>query len=263
MDDWRSYDAVAELYGRIHMPRMAEPARDLVKLADVGTGMHVLDVGAGTGAVATAAAEAGADVVAVDRSVGMLDVARRLSPTLPLVAGEAIDLPFGAGAFEVVTGGFVLAHFTRPETALFDMVRVLRPGGRLAVSTWADDLDAFGQAWLELIHQVVPKEMLAPSIARAVPHRDRFRRAAGVEQVLHDAGLVKVRSEPVIYEWSYPRDDYVDGLQTWASARFARGMLGEAGWASFMDRAHRAFAARFPDPLHDRREVLLAVGTKD
>jgi ubiquinone/menaquinone biosynthesis C-methylase UbiE len=262
MDDWRSYDAVAELYARIHMPRVADPARDLVKLAEIGAGTTVLDLGAGTGAVAIAATEAGGDVTAVDRSLAMLGLARRSSARVRLVGAEAIDLPFRDGAFEVVTGGFVLAHFTRPETALFDMLRVLRPGGRVALSTWADDVDAFGEAWLDLIHSVVPKELLAPSIARAVPHRDRFRRRTAVEDVLHDAGLARVRTERVAYEWSYARDDYVEGLQTWASARFARGMLGEQAWAAFMERAHAAFANRFPDPLHDRREVLLAVGSK-
>lgn len=262
MNDWRSYDGVAETYGRVHAPRMTEPARDLLALAGVGAGTRMLDVGAGTGAVAAVAAEAGAEVVAVDASLGMLGVARRALPGLPLAAAEAIDLPFAAGAFEVVTAGFVLAHFRRPETALFDMARVTKPGGRLALSSWADGIDAFGEAWLELIYEVVPKELLEPSIDRAVPHRVRFRRREAIEEVLHDAGLTHVRTEPAVYEWTYARADYVDGLQTWATARFARGMLGEDGWTAFMTKARERFTARFPDPLHDRRRVVLAVGTK-
>lgn len=259
MNDWRSYDEVAEIYARVHAPRLAEPARDLVTLAGVGPGMTVLDVGTGTGAVAMAANGAGAVVTGVDPSVRMLQHA---DGGARMAAAEAIDLPFRDGQFDVVTGGFVLTHFTRPETALFDMIRVTKPGGCVAVSTWADGVDAFGQAWLDLIHLVVPKEMLEPSIAAAVPNRERFRRRATVEQVLHDAGLDRVRTEPAVYEWRYGRDEYVEGLQTWATARFARGMLGEAAWSSFMDRAHTSFAERFPDPLHDRREVILAIGAK-
>ena len=49
MDDWRSYDAVAETYARVHAPRLAEPASDLVEIADVRQGWRVLDVGSGTG----------------------------------------------------------------------------------------------------------------------------------------------------------------------------------------------------------------------
>jgi ubiquinone/menaquinone biosynthesis C-methylase UbiE len=262
MDDWRSYDGVAAVYARIHGPRMAEPGRDLLALAGVGADTTVLDVGTGTGAVGRAAAELGATAVGVDPSIGMLRAGRVAGAATPVAAAEAIDLPFRDGTFEVVAAGFVLAHFLRPETALYDMVRVTRPGGRVALSAWADGVDAFGQTWLELIHEVVPKELLEPSVAKAVPHRDRFRRRDAIEQVLHDAGLAHVRTEPALYEWRYARDDYVDGLQTWATARFARGMLGEAGWSAFMERARAVFAERFPDPLHDRRDVILAVGTK-
>ena len=50
MEDWRSYDDVAETYGRVHAPRFAEAARDLVKALGIVEGERVLDVGTGTGA---------------------------------------------------------------------------------------------------------------------------------------------------------------------------------------------------------------------
>jgi SAM-dependent methyltransferase len=181
---------------------------------------------------------------------------------VPVALAEAIDLPFRDATFDVVTAGFVLAHFARPETAVFDLIRVLRGGGRIALSAWSDGPDAYTEAWRELIFEVVPRELLEPSIERAIPTHDRFRRREPIELLLHDAGLAHVRTEPVAYEWRYGRDEFVDGLQTWAVARFAREMLGEPGWAGFMERAHARFAERFPDPLHDRRDVLLAVGTK-
>jgi hypothetical protein len=77
------------------------------------------------------------------------------------------------------------------------------------------------------------------------------------------AGLRHVRSEPRRFEWRYARDDYVDGLTTWAIGRFVREMLGEDDWKRFMDRAHEVFAGRFPDPLHDIRDVLFARATKE
>jgi SAM-dependent methyltransferase len=166
----------------------------------------------------------GAEVVGVDPSIGMLSVARRVRPEVPVVGAEGLDLPFRDGSFDIVAGSFVLAHFRRPETAIFDLIRVLRPGGRLAFSTWADGPDAFTDTWRELIDGVVPKELLAPSIARAIPTHDRFRRREPLELLLHDAGLGHVRSEPMTYEWHYGRDEFVDGLQAWATARFARGV---------------------------------------
>src|SRR4030095_3808124 len=72
MDDWRSYDTVAETSPRIHAPRLADPARDLVELTGIEAGWRVLDVGTGTGVAAFAAAGTGANVVGIDEAPGML-----------------------------------------------------------------------------------------------------------------------------------------------------------------------------------------------
>jgi ubiquinone/menaquinone biosynthesis C-methylase UbiE len=266
MEDWRSYDEVAETYDRVHAPRCREPARDLLVLARVGPGARVLDLGTGTGVAGVSALDITGPtgiVVGVDESLGMLRVAARTRPGLRVAAAKAIDLPFRAGAFDAVIGNFVLAHFTKVDTALFDVVRVTTRGGRIAFSAWADAPDAFQETWLELVYQVVPKEMLEPSVAEAIPNHGRFRRRDAVEQTLHDAGLRHVRTELTKYEWRYARDEYVEGLGVWAVGRFVRRMLGEAEWSSFLDRAKAVFAERFPDPLHDTRDVLLAVGTRE
>jgi SAM-dependent methyltransferase len=180
-----------------------------------------------------------------------------------VVQGEAIDLPFRSGRFDAVLAGFVLAHCTDPSTALFDVLRVTRSGGTIAVSAWADGRDAFTTAWLEVVHGAVPKEVLDAALEDVIPNHDRFRRADALSEVLHEAGVRRIRVERVTYEWTYPLADYVDGLRTWATARFVRGMLGEDGWERLLDRARAVFAERFPDPLHDRRTVLLAAGVKD
>ncbi len=264
MDDWRSYDRTAETYERVHAPRFAEPARDLATLAGVAAGSSVLDVGTGTGVAAKVAQELGAQtVVGVDPSEGMLDVARSARPGIEFLAAEAIDLPFPDGRFDVVLGNFVLAHFAKVETALFDIIRVTKPGGVIGFTTWTDGRDAFTDAWLELVSTVVPDDLLAPTLDKVIPNHERYTRRAAVEETLLDAGLRHVRTEPAQYEWRYDRDEFVDGLTVWATGRFVREMLGEDGWASFLERVRATFAERFPDPLHDRRDVLLATGTKE
>src|SRR5215213_2288220 len=263
MNDWRSYDRAADTYERIHAPRFAGVARDLSALAGVRPGARVLDVGTGTGASADVVKEMGATPVGVDPSLGMLDVARERRPGIRFVAAEAIDLPFGPGSFDTALGNFVLAHFTKVETALFDIIRVTKPGGVIGFSTWMDGRDAFSDTWRELVLTVVPEDMLEQTLAKAVPNHDRFARRAPVEETFIDAGLRHVRTEPMRYEWRYSREEYVEGLSTWATGRFVREMLGEDDWKRFMERAHEVFADRFPDPLHDMREVLLAIGTKE
>jgi ubiquinone/menaquinone biosynthesis C-methylase UbiE len=262
MNDWRSYDDVAETYERVHAPRFAQPASDLVSLAGVTTGMRVLDVGTGTGVAAEAAATAGAWVVGIDRSRGMVAVGSRARPKLTLIAADAVDLPFPAGVFDAVVSNFVLAQFTKAETALHDIVRVLRPGGAMAMSVWADRLDDLQQAWTDLALQVVPKDLLTDAMDRAQPGRVRFADREHLQQTLARAGLQRVRVEPRRYRFDYGVDEYVDGLGAFTTGRFVRSMLGEAGWASFLERAKTVFRERFADPLGDSRDALLAVGHK-
>jgi ubiquinone/menaquinone biosynthesis C-methylase UbiE len=261
MDDWRSYDSVAEVYERVHAPRFAEAARDLVTALEIGESDRVLDVGTGTGASAAEAERPGNRVVGVDRSLGMLTVGAKQRPELELVAGEAIDLPFRNGSFDVVMGNFVLAHFSKVETALFDVVRVLKPGGRVGFTSWSDGSDSFQGAWLELVESVVPRDMLAPAYAAAAPGHGRFMRPQAIQETLRDAGFRHTRTERKRYQWTYARDELVDGLATWTVGRFVREMLGERGWASLVDRTRATFADRFPDPLNDFRDVIVAVGS--
>jgi SAM-dependent methyltransferase len=111
VDDWRSFDRVAEVYERVEAPYVVDPARDLLQLVGAREGERLLDVGAGTGVVAGVAAGEGVTAVGVDPSLGMLAIARRERPSLPVAAAEAIDLPFRDGSFDAVVGSFVLASF--------------------------------------------------------------------------------------------------------------------------------------------------------
>jgi ubiquinone/menaquinone biosynthesis C-methylase UbiE len=262
MNDWRSYDDVAETYERVHAPRLLEVARELVAYAQIGDGSRVLDVGTGTGVAAEAALEAGARVVGIDPSVAMLRVGLRERPAIPFAAAEAIDLPFRNGPFDAVTGNFVLSHFRRYETALFDMIRVLKPGGRLALTSWSDVKDDLQATWGELVESIVPREMLEPVWAAAAPWHSRFTDRQAVEQALIDAGLRRVRTEHRRFQFHYTLDDYLAGQEIWATGRFVKEMLGEKGWPPFQARARATFAERFADPLNDFRDVILAIGTK-
>jgi hypothetical protein len=74
--------------------------------------------------------------------------------------------------------------------------------------------------------------------------------------------LRQVRTEERRYRFTYTLDEYVEGLGTWATGRFVRSMLGDAGFASFLERARGVFGQRFADPVNDFRDVMLAVGVR-
>ena len=79
------------------------------------------------------AAQRGASVTGVDFAPAMVEYARRLHPGLDFREGDANALPFGPATFDAAVASFGLLHFDRPEHALVEMRRVLRPGGRVLV----------------------------------------------------------------------------------------------------------------------------------
>jgi demethylmenaquinone methyltransferase/2-methoxy-6-polyprenyl-1,4-benzoquinol methylase len=98
---------------------------------DAGPGDRVLDLGAGTAVSTVELARSGAYCVAADFSLGMLGAgAYRKAPS---VAADALRLPFADEAFDAVTISFGLRNIADLETALSEMARVTRPGGRLVV----------------------------------------------------------------------------------------------------------------------------------
>jgi ubiquinone/menaquinone biosynthesis C-methylase UbiE len=263
--DWRSYDGIADSYARVHAPRMAFPARDLVKFVGVTLGASVLDVGTGTGVVAQAAVEAvGPDglVAGIDASVAMLGQAVAVSGNVHYTAATAIDLPFRDAAFGFVLASFVLSHFARYETALFDMLRVLKPGGRLGVSSWGPGEDEFTRAWTELAEEFAEHEILQDARQRAMPWAEAFADPTTLKGALHDAGVRDIQIDRREYRFDMSAEEYLVGRETGATGRFLRQMLGPEEWETFRARSRAAFADRFPERFNDFREVILAIGHK-
>lgn len=115
-----------------------------VTAAAVGArpGLRVLDLAAGTGTSAAGYAAAGAQVVALDFSAGMVAEGRRRHPDIDFVAGDAMHLPFADASFDVVTISYGLRNVQDPSQTLREMVRVTRPGGRLVVAEFSTPVPA-------------------------------------------------------------------------------------------------------------------------
>jgi 2-polyprenyl-3-methyl-5-hydroxy-6-metoxy-1,4-benzoquinol methylase len=108
----------------------------VLALAAVAAGRQVLDVGSGPGELAASAAALGADTVGIDVAPSMVRRAALANPSIPFRVGSFEAIPAGEGTFDAVVGNFVLNHVGRPEVALAEACRVLRPGGWLALSSW-------------------------------------------------------------------------------------------------------------------------------
>ena len=122
----------------------ASVAPRLVKYAGVERGREVLDVGCGTGVVALTAARLGAKVTGVDLTPELLARARENGAIMGLEVawqeGDAEALPFADARFDIVVSQFGHMFAPRPEFAVKEMLRVLKPGGTIAFSTWPPEM---------------------------------------------------------------------------------------------------------------------------
>lgn len=127
------YDAIAV--------NTTPPAADLVRFARVGPGQNLLDVATGTGVAAITARRAGAQVTGLDLTPELLERARehaRIAGAEDIVwrAGDAEAMPFADSTFDVVLSQMGHMFTPRPEAVTRELLRVLKPGGTLAFTTW-------------------------------------------------------------------------------------------------------------------------------
>jgi SAM-dependent methyltransferase len=199
-EEFKAFEATgwsrrAVTYGRVSGAITARFVDSLLDAARVGAGTRVLDVATGPGHVAAAAAARGAVPVGVDIAEGMLAVARRDHPQLDFRPGDAEALPFRDSSFDAVVGAFVLNHLPRPEVAATELVRVLAPGGRLALSVW--DVPERSR-FIGLVRDAVARAGEAPSaLPPAGPDPFRFADEARLRALLDHAGLEEVAVQPV------------------------------------------------------------------
>jgi SAM-dependent methyltransferase len=124
----------AELAEPSNQPLYAEVLRRL----EVGIGTRLLDVGCGSGYAASMAAHRGAEVTGIDITPELLEIARERVPAATFVQGGMDKLPFGPESFDVVVGFNSFQFADDPVGALAEGARVLRHGGRLAATTFAE-----------------------------------------------------------------------------------------------------------------------------
>lgn len=128
-----------------------------VDLSGAGPGARVLDVATGTGDLAVALRERGAEVVGMDFSEEMLVHARRKAPDVRFEWGNALQLGYDDASFDAATVGFGARNFADLEQGIAEMARVVRPGGRVVIleitTPQKPPLSLFFRLWFD---RVVP-----------------------------------------------------------------------------------------------------------
>ncbi len=207
----------------------------LLDAAHVGRGMQVLDICCGPGMLAAGASERGAQAVGLDFSAAAVALAGRLVPGCQFQQGDAQALPFAAASFDATVCGYGVMHLPEPAKALHEMLRVLRPGGRAAVSVW--DTAAAG---FTLIYEAVRAR---GNIDVGLPHGPdffQFGTKERMEATLAAAGFTDVVARSIEQEWRVASvDRYIDAILT-GTVRARSVLAAQSGAAASGVRSYIA-----------------------
>jgi len=170
------------------------PAAQLVGHAQVKAGQRVLDVGCGTGVVAITAARLGSRVVGLDLTPALLERARENSKTAGVQVewheGDAEQLPFPDASFDVVMSQFGHIFAPRPDVALAEMLRVLKPGGTIAFNTWPPELFTGRMFAMTSRYSPPPPPGVQPPPLWGDPQVVRERLGSAVKNIVFDRGVM-------------------------------------------------------------------------
>ena len=258
-DGWqRAAEHYVDAFGAV----TAQAAGPLLDAVAAGSATQLLDVATGPGFVAAEAASRGARVIGVDFSSAMIAAAGRRYHDILFREGDAEALAFDGDTFDAVVMNFGLLHLARPEAALAEAMRVLRPGGRYAFTVLAppDQAVGFGMV-LRAIERCGRLDVGLPE----GPSFFRFSNAAECRTELGRAGFggVSVRTLPLSWTLSSPDDVYEaisrGGVRTAAILRLQTADALAAIRAAVRDEAEQL---RTADRIVLPMPAVLALGMK-
>jgi ubiquinone/menaquinone biosynthesis C-methylase UbiE len=201
----RRYDALAAGYDARWEGYVEGTIQQTLDRVDLEGATAILDVGCGTGTLLAklAAERPSARLTGVDLSPAMLERARgKLDRRQAWIAGDAARLPFHSGSFDLALSLSALHFWRDPSAALSEIHRVLRPGGRVAITDWCAD------RWIDRLRDRI--------LQRIEPAHFRVHRAADLAAMLAAAGFREVRVERFRLGWRW-------GLMTGIATRADRG----------------------------------------
>jgi demethylmenaquinone methyltransferase / 2-methoxy-6-polyprenyl-1,4-benzoquinol methylase len=156
------FDGVAKRYDLLNdllsLGRTKAWRKKATKIIDPKPGKKILDIAAGTGSSSRPLKDAGAEVIPLDFSKGMLAAGRKRNPDLPFTQGDALNLPFKDNEFDVTTISFGLRNTNNVDKALREGLRVTKKNGKLVVVEFSHPTNKiFRTIYLKYLMRALPK----------------------------------------------------------------------------------------------------------
>lgn len=263
------FNRVASTYDRIGPRLFSHFGRRLVELAQIHDGANVLDVAAGRGAVLFPAAEQvgpHGQVVGIDLSAEMVHETAAEIETSGLKNAsmrqmDAEQLVFPDASFDFVLCGLSIFFFPQPQRALDEFYRVLRPSGRVGVTAFAKDSEAF--SWFREILRSYPSTDFQNGKGQetATP---AFDTPAELEESLSNAGFESIKVVKEGVDFAYRNEEEL-WLWFWSVAtRLRLEQMDSSTLERFKaDVFQKVQVFKRSDGIHlPQRRVLFALGTK-
>src|SRR5216683_4991456 len=235
-------------------------AAHLVKYASIRAGNKVLDVACGTGVVAITAARLGAKVTGLDLTPELLAHARENASIAKVEVswyeGDVESLPFDDAAFDVVVSQFGHMFAPRPEVAIGEMLRVLKPGGTIAFSTWPPELFVGRMFAVTASYLPPPPPGVAPPPLWGEPNIVRQRLGAAVRDIFFDRATMLI---PALSP-SHPR--VASEKSSGSMARLVATLQGDPAKMEQFRREYDALAGEYFEDNYLRQDYLITRATK-
>jgi len=253
------YSQRAEAYDAFWSPVIRPVGERLLERLQLHGARRVLDVGTGAGALLPAIQRSApsATILGVDRSLGMLHLAKEKHPC-PLAQMDVQDLALAADQFDSAVIAFVLFHLPQPAQCLNEVRRVLKAGGTVGTVTWgAEHVPPAHSVWDEELNAVGAQTFELP----AVDNRSCCDSEEKMTALFEQAGFVLVKAwrEAIEHRWR-PEDHFE--YQRRSTSRLRLESLGTAAREACFRRVRERLSGAGDEQYAYSGEVVMATGAK-
>ena len=250
---WNKFSAGWKKWDELVMDFLKPMGDEIIRLLNPQKTDVILDVASGTGepGLTIAAKLSGGKVILTDLADHMLEIARENATSrgiynIETVTCDVCDLPFPDNTFDAISCRFGFMFFPDMQLAANEMVRVLKPGGKIATSVWNIPEKNF---WVTAIMGTINKNMELPPPPPGSPGMFRCAKDGFISEIFSQAGLKNISQTEIFGKLNCKTIDAYWGMQTEVGAPIvaALGKASDDVKEKIKIETYAAISQKYPD----------------